>query len=265
MTTTSALTKKYMKTKRTSAAILASISLLMTGAAHAESSMPDDHNTVKVEISAQTGGDQGQTAEATTSIETSAMGYDHTPNSDMHGNATSTDMVSEHTSGSDSRGNATSTEMRNEHASTTAEAQGETMSGAYRSAVATFVQSLLSVANREGGIGAEVRTIAQSQNDSASTTATAMAKVDAKGPLATFLFGSDYKNLGVIQSELATTTNNIDQLQSVIASTTDATDKATLTDQLQSLESQQASLSAYVSAHENVFSLFGWLNKLLTK
>lgn len=163
------------------------------------------------------------------------------------------------------RGNATSTLVRNNNASTTGNAQGKFTSETHRSVVANFVHSLIKVADREGGIGAEVREIAKSQNDSATTTTSAMVKVERKGSFRTFLFGSDYKNLGVIRSEIATTTNNIARLKLLLDKATTTTDRAELNIQIQALETELSKINAFITARENRFSLFGWFNKLFVK
>ena len=177
------------------------------------------------------------------------------------------------------RGNATSTVKRDDNSdnsdsidteddqatSTDENTNGKFTSEEHRSAVASFVESLLNVADREGGIGEQVREIAKEQNDSATTTASAMEKVEERGSLRTFFFGSDYKNLGVIRSELATTTNNISRLKSLLDKTTNVADKVELNAQIQVLEDEQVKVNVYVSTHENVFSLFGWFVKLFAK
>ncbi len=154
------------------------------------------------------------------------------------------------------RGNATSSAVKKDHASTTSDT---------RSDVSTFVQKLLSVADRDGGIGSEVRVIAQSQNDSASTTASAMTKVNERSSLKTFLAGTDYKNLGAIRSEIATTSANIARLKALLDRTTDATVKAELTLEIEALEDEQARAEAFIETNESKFSLFGWFNKLFVK
>ncbi len=177
------------------------------------------------------------------------------------------------------RGNATSTVKRDDNSdnsdsidteddqatSTDENTNGKFTSEEHRSAVASFVESLLNVADREGGIGEQVREIAKEQNDSATTTASAMEKVEERGSLRIFFFGSDYKNLGVIRSELATTTNNISRLKSLLDKTTNTADKVELNAQIQVLEDEQVKVNVYVSTHENIFSLFGWFVKLFAK
>ncbi len=162
--------------------------------------------------------------------------------------------------GSGASATASTTASTTAHAtSTNTKAEGQLNAEIYRSDVASFVKSLTGVANRQGGIGAQVRIIAQAQNDSASTTATAMTKVESRGKLRTLFFGSDYKNLGQLRSEIVVTQNNIDQLKDLIAQTTNTTDKAELEAQVKVLEASQVKIQAFIKAHESSFSLFGWL------
>jgi len=135
----------------------------------------------------------------------------------------------------------------------------------HRSAVANFVQYLLQVADREGGVGKEVREIAKSQNDSATTTISAIKKVGDRGSVRKFFFGSDYKNLGVIRSELATTTQNIAKLKIAINKVVSEVDRVELNVQIQNLETELAKINTYLTTKENIFSLFGWFNKLINK
>lgn len=152
----------------------------------------------------------------------------------------------------------------NENATDTEEIELED-SNEHRSNVSIFVHSLLKIANREGGIGAEVRTIAKEQDDDASTTVEAMVKVETRNGFKTFLIGSDYKNLGVIRSELATTANQIARLKILAGLTVSAQDENELNAQIKLLEADQAKVEAFVKAHESQFSLFGWFVKLFVK
>ena len=90
--------------------------------------------------------------------------------------------------------------------------QGQINAEQHRSAVANFVQSILQVADREGGIGERVKLIAREQSESATTTIQVMEKVQTRGKIKTFLFGSDYKNLGTLRSEMVKTRNRLEQL-----------------------------------------------------
>lgn len=167
------------------------------------------------------------------------------------------------------RGNATSTAAvernRGNATSTNSNSNGQRTAEAHRSAVSSFVQSLLDVADREGGIGTQVRVIAQAQQDSATTTASAIERVESRNALKTFLIGSDYKNLGVLRSEMVKMQNNLNQLKTLLGSTTDSTDQATIDAQIQALEQEQTNIRSFITAREKSFSLFGWFSKLFAK
>ncbi|HEX5774923.1 MAG TPA: hypothetical protein VFY28_03125 [Candidatus Paceibacterota bacterium] len=136
--------------------------------------------------------------------------------------------------------------------------QGE----AHRSAVATFVHSLLALADRDGGIGAEVRAVAQSQNDAASSTAEAMAKVEKRSALATLLIGTDWKSIGSLKKDIRRTESDIERLEALLDEATDAAVRAELETQIEALVDAQTELEAFVEEHESTFSLFGWFTKL---
>ena len=111
----------------------------------------------------------------------------------------------------------------------------------------------------EGGIGEQVRVIAQQQNDSDATTTKAIEKINSRSKIKTFLIGSDYKNLGALRSEIVKTTNRIDQLNRTIEN---ATDTAEMQTQIQTLEQEQVKIENFIKAQEGKFSLFGWLAKM---
>jgi len=136
----------------------------------------------------------------------------------------------------------------------------------HRSAVATFVQSLLNVADRDqGGIGDQVRAIANAQNDSKDNVANEIDKVQNRSGLKTFLIGADYKSIGQLRSEMVTTGNQIDQLTVLLDQTTNADDKATLQTQIQALIQEQQKINDFIKVNESKFSIFGWFVKLFNK
>lgn len=156
-------------------------------------------------------------------------------------------------------------ENENEDNSTSSE-KGQLNAEEHRSAVANFVQNLLKVASStEGGIGQQVRVIAQQQNDSEATTTQAIEKVQSRNKIKTFLFGSDYKNLGALRSEIVTTQNRINQLNRLLPNIQNATDTAEIQNQIQTLEQEQTKINNFIQTQESKFSLFGWLLKLFNK
>ena len=136
----------------------------------------------------------------------------------------------------------------------------------YRNNTAKIVKTLIDVANRGGnGIGDQVRLIAQQQNESASTTVRAMEKVQEKSKWKTFFFGSDYKNLGALRSEMVQTENRLEQLNRLMESTQNEGDKTELQNQVQALQQEQQKIETFVKTSESKFSLLGWFVKLFVK
>ena len=156
-------------------------------------------------------------------------------------------------------------EERNQEKNQNQEQEGELSAEQHRSAVANFVQKLLDVADREGGIGEQVRTIAQEQNQAVDTTVQAMEKVQKRNNIATFLFGSDYKNLGTLRSEAIQTSNRLEKLNELLQNTIIEADKTELQNQIQTLETEQTKIENFIKEQEDKFSLFGWLVKMFNQ
>jgi len=135
----------------------------------------------------------------------------------------------------------------------------------HQSAVANFVQALVQVADRDKGIGEQVRVIARQQNQSIATTTAAMEKIQTRSKVKTFLIGTDYKNTGQLRSEMVQTRNRIEQTTKLMEQAKSAEDKIMLQMQVQAMEQEQTKLEEFLKANESKFSLFGWLVKLFSK
>jgi hypothetical protein len=143
--------------------------------------------------------------------------------------------------------------------------QGQTNAQQHRSEVANFVQGLVHIADREpGGIGEQVRTIAQEQNKSASTTIQAMETVQNRNKITAFLFGSDYRNLGALRSEMVHTRNRLEQLNRIMENVENEEDRVELQNQIQEMEQEQERIENFIKEQEGQFSLFGWLLKFIS-
>ncbi len=133
----------------------------------------------------------------------------------------------------------------------------------HRSTVAEFVKKLLEVADRnKGGIGEQVRVIAREQEDAQTTTVKAIEEIEGRNWLKTFLIGTDYKNLGMIRSEMVKTQSRIDKLNRLLETMTTSTGSVTTTEQIRLLMEAQTKLNNFLKANESRFSLFGWFVKL---
>jgi hypothetical protein len=133
----------------------------------------------------------------------------------------------------------------------------------HRSVVANAVQSLLEVADRQGGIGEQVRVIARQQNQSASTTIKAMEKVQERSKMKTFFFGVDYRNLGALRNETVKTSNTLEQLNRLAENIQNEGDRTELQNQIQVLEQEKINIENFTKEQEEKFSLLGWVVKLL--
>jgi len=142
------------------------------------------------------------------------------------------------------------------------ENKGQNNAESHRSAIATFVQSLLSVADREGGIGQQVRVIAQQQNDIKDRSADLIYAVENRNKVKTFFIGTSYKNLGELRSQMVQSRNQIEQLKQLVEKTENVGDKTELQNQIQALEQEQTNINNFIAQNESQFSLFGWAVKL---
>jgi len=167
----------------------------------------------------------------------------------------------------DAKEYATSSKDRNDTSTSTEQKENVEKSTieAHRNNMNSFMKTLFGVNDREDGFGRQVREIAHRQNESGTTTEKAMLEIGNRGATRKFLFGDDYKNLGAIRSEIATTTNNILQLKNLLDRTINTQDRAILVAQIQNLETQQAMMNTYLTMHEDSFSMFGWFMKMFSK
>lgn len=128
--------------------------------------------------------------------------------------------------------------------------------------MSNFVQSLLAVTDRGGGIEQQIKVIAERQNDFKEKVAESIDKVEKRGKFKTFLIGTDYKNTGAFRSKMVKTRNQIDQLKRLGDKAENDQDKAELQSQIQTLEQEQVNIDSFINQNENKFSLFGWTVKL---
>lgn len=142
------------------------------------------------------------------------------------------------------------------------ENKGQNNAELHRSTVATFVQSLLAIADREGGIGQEVRVIAEQQNNTKDRSADLIYAVENRNKVKTFFIGTSYKNLGELRSQMVQARNQIEQLKRLAEKAENEGDKTELQTQIQTLEQEQTRLNDFITQNENKFSLFGWALKL---
>ena len=135
----------------------------------------------------------------------------------------------------------------------------------HRSDISKVVQSLRSVAGQDSNIGQEVSKIAKEQEDSAKEVEEAMDEVDSVGGFRQLFLGTDYKNLGVLRSELVKTQSAIDRLTKALGRAMDESVKADLQKQIDALKANLSKAEAFAKDHESKFSFLGWFVKLFVK
>jgi hypothetical protein len=136
------------------------------------------------------------------------------------------------------------------------------MSEEHRSEVAKAVQALLLVSDRAGGIGEEIKEVAQEQKSAHNDVSDAISRVEKRNGFITFLFGTDYRNLGKLRSALVTSENGIERLTRAKEKTSDASVRAELDAQISVLQVENGKASAFIEEQEGKMSLFGWLFRL---
>lgn len=132
----------------------------------------------------------------------------------------------------------------------------------HQSTVASLVKALLVVADEDEGVGEEVRVIAREQASSSEKVAVAAGKIEERGKFRTFLFGTDYKNIGAIRSEMVQTENRILKLDRELARVASSTDVSDVNVELAKLKTEQTALENFVKDNEDKFSLLGWLVRM---
>jgi hypothetical protein len=145
--------------------------------------------------------------------------------------------------------------------------QAKTVNGEmYRNTVSNVVQELLEVAdNTKGGIGEQVRVIAQEQEKTREQVADQIESIQQRNGIKTFLIGTNYRNLGALRSEMVNTENRLKQLNNLMEQTQNQSDQDTLQLQIQTMQAEQERINSFIQTNESKFSLFGWFVKLFVK
>ena len=132
------------------------------------------------------------------------------------------------------------------------------------SEVAKQVQLLLQT-RTTGGIGEQVRLIAQEQNQAQIEIQGQINKLDSKSKFAKFLTGTNYgaiKNLKQQLEQNQLRIREMEQLQNQLSNQGDITQIA---ETIQALIQENTSLQERIVAEEKTFGLLGWLFRLFAR
>lgn len=134
-----------------------------------------------------------------------------------------------------------------------------------RSQVASAVQEMLQVADRSGGIGEQVRVVAQAQNQNQEKLEASLEKVQSRSALLKFFIGPNYGEISNAEKVLAQNQEQISQLNELKSQVANQGDQQKLTEQIQVLEQANSQISASLGEAQKGFSLLGWAFKLFVK
>jgi hypothetical protein len=134
-----------------------------------------------------------------------------------------------------------------------------------RSNVANAVQEMLLVAERDAGIGQQLKTIAQAQNQNQEKLEAGLQKVQSRSNFATFFIGPNYGEINRAQKLIEQNREQINQLNQIKNQLSDQADAQNLNQQIQTLEQANLQIENSFQNTQKGFSLFGWMFKLFSK
>jgi len=133
-----------------------------------------------------------------------------------------------------------------------------------RSVVANAVQEMLQLADRTGGIGQQIRLIAQTQTQNQEKLEAGLLKVQNRNGFAKFLIGPNYGEINKAQKILEQNREQIQQLNQIKNQLTNKGYSKTLTEQTQTLEQTNLQVEESLGKAQKGFSLFGWMFRLFS-
>ncbi|KKQ90195.1 MAG: Cohesin domain protein [Candidatus Shapirobacteria bacterium GW2011_GWE1_38_92] len=109
----------------------------------------------------------------------------------------------------------------------------------------------------------ELEQIQAEQIESDKTIDSSLNKISTRSGLAKLVIGPDYKNAGAVRSEIVHLQNQVRQLTR-LESKASTSEKTAIQESISSLNEELLAIETRLNESLKGFSLFGWLNKLLT-
>jgi len=123
--------------------------------------------------------------------------------------------------------------------------------------VAKAVHELLSVADRVGGIGEQVREIAKAQQQNQDEIEASVEKIEKQNKITTFLIGPNHGEINKAAKLTMQNEEKIAELKDLQAEMTDQTEIQKTTEQIQTLEKANLEVKDTLEEAQKTFSLFG--------
>ena len=134
-----------------------------------------------------------------------------------------------------------------------------------RSAVANAVSEMLQVAERSGGIGDQVREIAQAQNQEFENAEARLARAQERSGIAKFFIGPNHKEIIDAEKRMERVQERVQELIQLKNQVLNQADQSMLQEQIQTLEQVKNELQSQLQEEKKGFSLFGWAFRLFSR
>jgi hypothetical protein len=134
----------------------------------------------------------------------------------------------------------------------------------HMSQVEEKVEELLSE-DRQGGIGPQVREVAQAQQQAQTKIQTALAKLESKTGFMRRLFGPDLNAVDELNQQMEQNQVRIQELEQLATQTQNQAEETQLQEMIQALVQQNTALGEQVRAEEANTGMFGWLMRLFNR
>lgn len=131
--------------------------------------------------------------------------------------------------------------------------------------VAKKVEELLTTESAQGGIGEQVRQVAQEQKQAQESIQTELEKIDGRGNFLKTLIGPNYQALKNMQKQMEQNQSRIEELEQLMDQLTDQEDITLVQETILTLTEQNSSLQDRIALEEQTRSMLGWLFKLFAK
>lgn len=133
-----------------------------------------------------------------------------------------------------------------------------------RSRVANAVQEMLQVAERNQGIGQQIRTIAQNQDQNQKEIEMTLEHVkNNKGNVVWRFFFGPNKYIYMAEGKLAYHAEKLQELKELASQVKNEADVEILEEQIKIMEQAKTELAEEIKEESKGFSLFGWLRRLI--
>ncbi len=131
--------------------------------------------------------------------------------------------------------------------------------------VSDQVKELIETTGAKGGIGQEVKKIAQSQSKLQDEIVSDVAKLNSRGTVAKFFVGSDKKTIKSMEQKMEQNRQMIQQLEELKLQTKNSGDLQQLQETIDLMTYQNTSLQNKIDKESKSNGMFGWLINLFNK